>query len=216
MRPVDESGDNRTQTHSKKHSTQQETLTPTPPTPRLDDVPEVQPHEEAEDEDHFQDPEKLFDSMKSDLVNVCLQERQQHDMVTLMDVLQTLGISATDACSFASFVVRDQPWAQTLCQSLVAKQECVAALTGHPPSFIEVYGRGSSVDMANNKRRDLNIHGIDALDIRTTKPDGTHWDFNNAADRRLAKEIILSKNPTWLLCSPPCTSFSQLNFGWNV
>lgn len=97
----------------------------------------------------------------------------------------------------------------------MVKRVCVAALTDKAPSFIEVYGRGNMVDMAHSKRRDLNLQGLDALDILTTKPDGALLDFNKASDRKLAKDIVIDKASTWLSCSPPCTPFCQFNHGWN-
>ena len=45
-------------------------------------------------------------------------------------------------------------------------------------TFIEMYGRGEIVREANTTRRDLNVKGLNALDLRTSKADGTPWDFN--------------------------------------
>ena len=86
----------------------------------------------------------------------------------------------------------------------------VASLTGGKPSFVEVYGRGSIVDMAQGPRRDLNISGLNALDIRTRKPNGQKWDFNKASDRQEARRLVIELEPTWLIGSPPCTVFSSL------
>ena len=57
-------------------------------------------------------------------------------------------------------------------------------------------------------RRALNIKGLDALDIRTLKPNGQPWDFNKRSDRNEARRLIDEKQPQWLIGSPPCTPFS--------
>ena len=60
-------------------------------------------------------------------------------------------------------------------------------MMGKPPTtFVEMYGRGSINLEANNSRRNLGLKGIGALDLRTTKPDGTPWDFTKRSDRRIA------------------------------
>ena len=44
-------------------------------------------------------------------------------------------------------------------------------------TLIEMYGPGGITREANGARRDLNVVGLGACDLRTTKPDGTAWDF---------------------------------------
>ena len=80
---------------------------------------------------------------------------------------------------------------------------------------MEIYGQGRLLEAAHGCRRNLNIQGLDALDLRTCKKDGTPWDFNSAEDRRLAKHLVETLRPTWLIGSPPCTSFTRLNEHWN-
>ena len=80
---------------------------------------------------------------------------------------------------------------------------------------MEVYGRGAIVDCANKARRDFNIKGLEAFDLRTNKPDGTPWNFSIKADRKLAKNMINQANPDWLIGSPPCTAFSIWNYAMN-
>ena len=80
---------------------------------------------------------------------------------------------------------------------------------------MEVYGGGSINEHANSSRRNLGIQGVGALDLRTTKPDGSSWDFTKRADRRMARELIDQENPDWLIGSPPCTSFSLWNQAMN-
>ena len=89
-----------------------------------------------------------------------------------------------------------------------------ATLTGKMSgvTLIEAYGRGSIVTEANQGRRNLNIRGLGALDLRTTKEDGSPWDFNKKKDRHLALKMIEEQEPDWIIGSPPCTAFCA----WNV
>ena len=84
-----------------------------------------------------------------------------------------------------------------------------------PVTFMEVYGGGSINHCANHSRRNLGLKGVGALDLRTTKSDGSPWDFNRREDRRLARELIDSEDPEWLIGSPPCTAFSIWNYSMN-
>ena len=78
-------------------------------------------------------------------------------------------------------------------------------------SFCEMYGQGSIVAEANHHRRSLNLKGLHAFDLRTKKPNGDSWDFNQKADRQMAKAMIDESNPDWIIGSPPCTAFSIWN-----
>ena len=92
----------------------------------------------------------------------------------------------------------------------------VHVMPGEPSTtFIEMYGRGSTNLEAKNSRRQLGLRGIGALDLRTTKPDGTAWDLTKRSDRRAARDLISTENPDWVIGSPPCTAFSQWNIGMN-
>ena len=82
-------------------------------------------------------------------------------------------------------------------------------------TFIEVYGRGAIAAEANGPRRALNIEGLAALDLRTFKPNGETWNFNLRSDRNEARALIDSKQPKWLIGSPPCTAFSIWNRNLN-
>ena len=82
-------------------------------------------------------------------------------------------------------------------------------------TFIEVYGRGAIAAEANGPRRALNIEGLAALDLRTFKPNGEAWNFNLRSDRNEARALIDSKQPKWLIGSPPCTAFSIWNRNLN-
>ena len=57
-------------------------------------------------------------------------------------------------------------------------------------TFLEVYGRGSIVRAANTSRRDVNVKGVGALDLRTTRDDGSFWDFRKREHRRDAMRLI--------------------------
>ena len=74
-----------------------------------------------------------------------------NDCVTLLDALQCVSVGPVQANRYVAPIVRE-----TL-----------------RPSVVEVYGGGSIIDMANDERRDLNVLGKAALDLRTQKPDGT-------------------------------------------
>ena len=54
----------------------------------------------------------------------------------------------------------------------------VASVADPSSTFMEIFGRGGIVAEAHKQRRSLNVKGLDAFDIRTTKPDGGNWDFN--------------------------------------
>ena len=81
-------------------------------------------------------------------------------------------------------------------------------------TFIEVYGR-SIRDQSLVTRRNLNIKGLDAMDLRTTKPNGDPWNFCKREDRRLARDMIEKQNPDWILGAPPCTAFAIWNYAMN-
>ena len=97
---------------------------------------------------------------------------------------------------------------------MTANRFC-AAIVRAKPSLMELYGRGSIIQAANDRRRNLNIEGLDAFDLRVLKADGTPWDFNRAEVRRLARHMVDTLRPTWIIGSPPCTSFCRLNVQWN-
>ena len=76
------------------------------------------------------------------------------------------------------------------------------------PTFIEAYGTGNIVELAHGKLRNLNVEGLDAFDLKTKKKHGDIWDFCKADDRKEAIEYVRRVKPTWIIGSPPCTSFS--------
>ena len=70
---------------------------------------------------------------------------------------------------------------------------------------MEIYGRGGIMNEANGHRRNLNVKGLGALDIRTLKPHGDYWDFTKRADRREARDLVNQLDPDLIIGSPPCT-----------
>ena len=82
-------------------------------------------------------------------------------------------------------------------------------------TFMEIYGRGNIVRVANESRRDLNVEGLGAFDIRTTKADGSHWDFNKCSDRKEVMKIIDEQDPFFVVGSPPCTAFCSWSRNMN-
>ena len=101
------------------------------------------------------------------------------DMFTLMDTLQTLGVDVVRANRFVASVLKARP------------------------TIVELYGRGSICRHANGSHRNLNIDGIDALDLRTCKPCGKAWDFTQTADRQEALQLVQDRRHTWVIGSPP-------------
>ena len=83
-----------------------------------------------------------------------------------------------------------------------------------PVNFMEIYGRSIS-DSAGAHRRDLNVQGLGAFDLRTLKKDGTPWNFTLRADRKLARQLINEQDPEWIIGAPPCTAFSIWNASIN-
>ena len=81
-------------------------------------------------------------------------------------------------------------------------------------TFIEVYGR-SIRDQSLLTRRNLNVEGLNALDLRTTNPNGQPWDFCKREDRKLARQMIDEQQPEWIAGAPPCTPFSIWNYAMN-
>ena len=78
-------------------------------------------------------------------------------------------------------------------------------------TFIEVYGR-SIRDQSLLTRRKLNVEGLNALDLRTTKPNGQPWAFSKREDRKLARQMVDEQQPEWIVGAPPCTPFSIWNY----
>lgn len=125
-------------------------------------------------------------------------------MSSLVDVLQTLGVSVGDATAYALNVVKDR-----------IPISAIHNGASYNPTFFEIYGQGNLVKAAHGCRRNLNLQGLHALDLRTSKPNGEAWNFSRSSDRQMAKSMVETLKPTWVVGSPPCTFFSTWNQGLN-
>ena len=128
---------------------------------------------------------------------------EDHVMSPMMDVLQCLGVSAGDAANFCADVMVNSPKRPTQ--------------YGHAcnPTFVKVYGQGNIVNASHGVRRNLNVNGLRAFDLRTFKPNGEAWDFNKSSDRREARRYVEEEKPTWVIGCPACTFFSSWNQSMN-
>ena len=127
-----------------------------------------------------------------------------HLMTPLVDVLRTVGVSATDATMYAVQVIKNQP-----------KRPSKFGVE-YQTTFFELYGHGTLVNTSHGCRRNLNIDGLHAMDLRTVKPCVEHWDFSKASGRKLARSMVEELKPTWVVGSPPCTFFSAWNQGFKL
>ena len=84
------------------------------------------------------------------------------------------------------------------------------------PTFFELCGKGNSVRASHGCRWHLHVNGLDAFDLRTMKPNGEHWDFSQSTDRQLAKSMVETMKPMWVIENPPRTFFSARNQGINL
>ena len=120
-----------------------------------------------------------------------VDESEDHEMVALMDILQTLGVGPEEANRYSSKIMR---------------------ISSQPlnPTFVEMYGCGNIVNAANHVLRNLNVEGLNAFDLRTAKPSGVAWDFSLRGNRKEVLQYVQDKKPTWIIGSPPCTAFNRL------
>ena len=88
---------------------------------------------------------------------------------------------------------------------------CAASMCKPSPkaTFIEVYGR-SIRDQSLLPCRNLNVECLNALDLRTTKPDGQPWDFCKREDRKLAIQMVDEQQPEWIVGAPNMHSVLSL------
>ena len=84
-----------------------------------------------------------------------------------------------------------------------------------PTTFVEAFGRGSLIKEAAAQRRNLNLKGLHAMDLRTFRDDGAPWDFSKREHRHDARRMLATEKPHWVIGSPPCTAFSIWNVGIN-
>jgi len=112
---------------------------------------------------------------------------QDHIMSTMMDVLQTCGVSASDSANYCAKVIKDKP--------------VKASQYGdhYKPTFFDIYGQGNIVQASHGCRRNLNVDGLKAFDLRTFKPNGQAWEFHKAADRREERRNVAEEIPRWII-----------------
>ena len=165
---------------------------------RIDEIEEENAdHTESWDEvidDAFNEPDEHVgtnwndDDMTGDLGD------EGMNVDSIMTILQVLGVDVVEANRYAIAAMR--------------------AKSKPPTSFIEAYGRGGLIKLAN-KRRDLNLEGLAALDLRAESKDGTSWDFNKLSHRVEAKRFVEEMKPEWIIGSPPRTTCCSLSIGLN-
>ena len=187
---------------------------PTEPLVEMADIePDVTPRNEpeqvmVEDTQHFYEEvdKAMGDSLEVDWTGGELHDPDNdHVMSSMIDVLQTVGVSVGDATAYATMVIKDR-----------APISAVQAGQQYDPTFFELYGKGNLVRASHGCRRHLHVNGLDAFDLRTMKPNGEYWDFSKSADRQLAKSMVETLKPMWVIGSPPCTFFSAWNQGINL
>ena len=93
---------------------------------------------------------------------------------------------------------------------IIAARMAYAPAKQRRPTNMDLYARGAVVHGANVSYRNLEVHGLGALDLRTLAPSGQPWDFTTETDRRLALWPVRTRKPTCVVGSPPCTAFSNL------
>ena len=97
----------------------------------------------------------------------------------------------------------------------VATKRYTCSIKQHDPvNVMEPYGRGRICKLANGMR-DMNIVGLDALDLRSNRPDGAPWDFKINERREYAEQLVRDKTPRRRVGCPPCVAWSTLNQGLN-
>ena len=134
-----------------------------------------------------------------------MREPVQQDTEAMVDALLIAGVDPNVAKSYARKFV-----CPVNSKSLKKKGKVDSSA-----SFIEVFGSGNICRRANEVRRNLNLKGLAAMDLRTLREDGTQWDFCKKSHRREAREMVDRDEPTWVIGSPPCTSFCLWNVAMN-
>ena len=108
----------------------------------------------------------------------------------LVDSLQVAGVHVLDAVRYAKSMITTNKDASTL---------------------VAFYGSGRLCGAAHARRRALNVQGLGAFDLRTIRRDGQPWDFRKKSHRVEAEAYVREQKPEWLIGSPPCTPFCNLN-----
>ena len=99
--------------------------------------------------------------------------------IAITDVLQTHAVDPTIANRYAC-AIRHKP----------------------NPAFVDAYGVGNILRMANHDALDPNSERLAAIDLRTKKPNGKPWDFRNRSDRQLVYRLINELKPDRIIGAP--------------
>ena len=97
-------------------------------------------------------------------------------MVALADCMQILGVNAINAVRYA--------------KQIVAQHR-----SGRRPTFMDMYGRGRILEAAHGYRRNLNLPGLEALDLSTCKSDGSPWNLDLASERQEERRRVETRKP---------------------
>ena len=180
------------------------------PTEPLVNMDADTPHDEPDQDLPWDDTHDFYQEVDQDGIgDVDWSGDRLHDgdgdhmMSTLISVLQTNGVAVGDAVEYAVHVMKNR------------SATPISTGVNYQPTLFEFYGHGTIVDASHGIRRNLNVNGLRALDLRTVKPNGSPWDFSLASDRQLARSMVETEKPTWIIGSPPCTFFSAWNQGIN-
>ena len=220
IRRADEEASSRTTTRAKRHAQKVEVPDDANPVemPKPDNMELIddQPTELIGDDPielDLPDTTNFYEDVNDDAANDSLDvdwdgedlvdNSEDHVMSPLMDLLQCLGASASGSANYCAKVIKNSP------------KRITQFGNAYNPTFFEMYGQGNIVQASHGVRRNLNVNGLRAFDLRTCKPTGEAWDFNKASDRQEARKYVEEEKPTWVIGCPPCTFFSLWNQSMN-
>ena len=95
-----------------------------------------------------------------------MQEAAQQDTEAMVDALLLAGVDPNAAKTYAKRFV-----CPVNSKMMKEKNNIDSSAT-----FIEVFGSGNICRQANKVRRNLNLKGLAAMDLRTLRENGTPWD----------------------------------------
>ena len=117
-----------------------------------------------------------------------------HLMTPLVDVLQTLGVSAADATMYAVQVLRISP------NDLVSLESSINLLSLNCMGM----GRWSTHHMVAGETSTLMVFMQWTCELSNHAEE--HWDFSKASDRKLAWSMVEEFNTTWVVGVPHALS----------
>lgn len=126
----------------------------------------------------------------------------EHKTVERLDVLQCLGVDAATSANVAASLARDRPRFHEMHRRMLNEQR--RSISYRQVSYnLGGIWQGGILEAAHGCRRNLTITSLDAPDLLTCKADGSPWNFDLPEDRRLARHMVETLKPTWLIGSPP-------------